>query len=267
MERLLTLSVCLLFFCPLYAQNESMDPGAANEGLGGITTTSKGAHAVAANPAGISYISGRQVRVSASVPFGMTSLSSTTAAYLFPFKKGIKAAATVSRFGNKFYSDQSISAAVAHHIGFIRLGGRLNLTEVRMQETRTRFVPVAEFGGIVEALSSLCFGAYVYNFNLGRISKSDYLPVEMKAGMSWTPFSNTLVRLELDQQFGFPAMIRTGLQYTVSEMVFLRSGVSTHPLQTHWGAGLAFKNWTGDYAVVSHPYLGFSHYLSLSYLL
>jgi hypothetical protein len=85
----------------------------------------------------------------------------------------------------------------------------------------------------------------------------------MKAGISYKPFKKLMLNLETEKDIDYPAMVKAGVEYEIVTHLFLRTGITSKPFVNHFGIGFSRKHFHFDYALRTHPVLGFSHHLSL----
>jgi len=127
---------------------------------------------------------------------------------------------------------------------------------------------VIEFGGTAEINNHLVFGAHIYNLNQAKILKSEkeYIPVIMKAGLSYHPSKKLMINVETEKELDFKAIFRGGIEYAIIEKLNLRTGISSNPFSNYFGAGIFHKNISIDYAFSTHSSLGPTNQLSISYI-
>jgi hypothetical protein len=70
---------------------------------------------------------------------------------------------------------------------------------------------------------------------------------------------------ELENDFDDHFILKTGIEYTIIEKLFLRTGVSGKPYQLSAGIGFQMKKLTLDLASTYNPYLGNSPSVSFQY--
>jgi hypothetical protein len=70
---------------------------------------------------------------------------------------------------------------------------------------------------------------------------------------------------ELENDFDDHFILKTGIEYTILEKLFLRAGVSGKPYQLSAGIGFQVKKLTLDLATTYSQYLGNSPSVSFQY--
>lgn len=106
----------------------------------------------------------------------------------------------------------------------------------------------------------------LYQAKIDREEK-EYIPITMKAGISYHPFEKLILTLETEKQLQYKPSYRSGLEYAIIEKFKVRAGCSLHPFINYFGAGFKDKRISFDYALSRHPVLGISQQLSITYIL
>ncbi len=108
-------------------------------------------------------------------------------------------------------------------------------------------------------------------FNPARVKLSDYndyneyVPVVFKLGVRYDFSENLLVITEVEKDILNSPILRVGIDYKLSDMFFVRGGVSTGVVAYSFGMGINVKNFKFDIATSVHQVLGASPQVSLQY--
>lgn len=266
MVRHILFFVCLQYPIFLFAQSDGKNPGAKSAALGSTSSVIAGAESIFGNSAGLTHVKKKTILIAPALPYGMSALAVYSAAFILPLKNGTGAIAT-SKYGNTYYNEQKVNLAYAHKIDFMSLGAAVNVSRINISEYGSRTAIIGQLGGRAELNPKLVFGANIYNLNLAKISKGENLPVIMQAGLCWQAIESVSLLLETEKELTSNQSIKTGLEYKIKDFLFLRSGFSTAPAKAHLGIGLQNRKWDVNYAGITNPFLGMSHYFSLHYKL
>lgn len=187
-----------------------------------------------------------------------------------PLRDELAAGFSVQRFGDKLYNELSFGLGVAHRINRISLGLKINYRQVAVNApslSLSKKALVVEMGGIAQLSSTVYLGAHVYNLAQGTFSGdgSINLPTVLKTGLTYIPTKSLGLSAEFVKNTDYPASLRAGLEYEVISNLFVRTGIASKPYTNHFGLGFVSGNFTVDYAATSHPYLGWSHHVTLAY--
>lgn len=265
------LFIAVIFFTALpaglTAQTGNTESGAQAYGMGNASVTLGGEWALFHNPAGISHCTNPALSFSYLHGWGLVGFGRAAATAVLPFGFG-SFGAGVHRFGDELYREQTLSLAFANRIGFARLGGRLSYLEVCAEGFGRKGTFIGDFGGVVELIPSVIFGAQISNFTSASLLESEEaaLPVVLKAGISFRPAEALMINADLVVEDMETAFLRLGLQYLVAEAFSFRAGYET--LGSGYFAGLGFRrNHFGfDTAMGYNAYLGFSQQVSVSFI-
>jgi hypothetical protein len=171
------------------------------------------------------------------------------------------------RFGDELFSKQKLALGWAHQISRMGIGVQANYWQHHMEGYGTRGNLAIDVGGVANIIPKLTFGLHIANVNQAKLSEEERIPTVVQAGLAYTPVAPFLLTIETEKDVDNEAVFKLGMEYKIIEKLSLRTGISTQPLQMHYGMGLNLKKFTIDYALITHPQLGFSIQLSVSYRL
>jgi hypothetical protein len=253
----------LIILCPFLSAQ--VLPGARQTALcNSDIAVSDDIFAIFNNPAGLSQIGWREIGVYYSPsPFGLNELANGFAAYSEPTGLGTFSLGAMT-YGyslyreNKFllsYSKQIvkdifIGAAVNYHLVSIRNYGSDGAVYFNIG-TLAYFTPDVHFGFSIMNLNQATFG-----------SEDDQIPMVFNMGFSFSYSDALLLSLSLTKDNRYKTSVNGGLEYLIRELLFIRSGISTHPFQYSGGTGIHLSHFTFDYAFFLHQELGITHQIS-----
>jgi hypothetical protein len=203
--------------------------------------------------------------------YGYEGIGTLAVGAIMPVNDELGVALTIQRFGDKLYNQSAIGIAAGHKIGRFSLGLKANYLQSAVSAPSLSFsrrAIVLEFGGIVELSSKFFFGAHAFNVTQSSYS-GDYgrrVPTVLRAGFAYHPQTNITLSTEVEKDTEQPLAIKAGLEYQIWKQLFLRTGVASRTLTSHFGAGFRTRGFLIDYAVHTHAQLGLSHHFSLGYV-
>lgn len=252
------------------AQNGPTAIGARSWGIANTTVSTSDINSVFNNIAGLGGIEQAAIITSYDSHFGFSGLNTMAFAGVMPLSNDLTSGFSVQRFGDKLYNELAMGIGAGHRIGRFSLGLKINYLQTAITAPSLSFSNkafVVEFGGIARLSSKLFFGAHLYNLTQSSYSGiyGNKVPTVLRAGLLYLPVKKLQWSTEINKNTDLPLSFKTGLQYEVADKVWLRTGISTQPLTNHFGAGLIASKFCFDYAVHTHPQLGWSHHLSLAY--
>jgi len=261
----------IFFLCSIQAeictaQTINYDFGARSKGMGHSNTVMVDEWAIFNNVAGISGVENGSVVFGYDRFFRIEGFNRVGAAVIQPFNFGT-IGASAFRFGDELLSEQIFSTAFSNKIGFVRLGARANYYQIRIEESGTASAFYLDFGGIVELIPDLIFGAFISNLTVSKLSNPERtkLPVVMKIGISYQPTDEITFNVDVQKDVEFDPLFKIGLEYRILSKICLRTGINTNPFQAFFGAGLVLNRFKIDYAVGSQQLLGMSHQASVTF--
>jgi hypothetical protein len=240
--------------------------GARSMGLGHASATILDEWAFFNNISGLAKIEKPTAILSYQNYYGLSLLNSIGAGVVFPFHQ-LGIGIGVQKFGDQYYNETSIGIGTAHNIGNVNLGLKINYHQISIEEIGVKRNLVLEFGGIAEISKQLSFGGHIYNLTQSKINKEkkEFIPVVMKAGLSYKPYYKLILNIESEKQIYFRPLFKTGIEYSIIEKLKIRIGITLNPSRFFCGVGFSDKRFAINYAMCNHPVLGNSHQLSINY--
>jgi len=123
---------------------------------------------------------------------------------------------------------------------------------------------ISTFGIDIGVLSSLrdkiIIGAFIKNINspsFGKGSSLQYLPRKLSIGVTYSPFEKLKTNFQIEKLLGrSDNQFRVGLEYTLNELLILRSGIQMEP--NRFGVGFVYtpnKSINISFGLLTHPVL------------
>ncbi len=262
----------LLFFFVADAANDNFPIGARAIGLGNAVAANEDAWSTFNNIAGIARLDKVNVGAFFERRYSFSSFDQFAAVgslplAITPLKYG-NVGVGMYRLGNDLYNEHRFNVGFAHNIMGVNLGIQAEYVQVAISEWSSKGNVVINFGGQVQIVKNLRFGAHIYNINQAKIAtyKDERIPTIMKAGLSYIPFNRLQLNVELEKDVEKLARFKAGLEYGLYDKVFFRTGININPIKYFFGLGFVTKSVGLHYAVSVHEQLGLSHSLSISYI-
>ncbi|PWJ60255.1 hypothetical protein CLV98_101436 [Dyadobacter jejuensis] len=255
----------------LFAQGEPFVMGARAWGLGNATVTLSDPYAIGSNVAGIATITDPLIFSSVDTYYSIPGIHTLTFGGVLPIGTDRAGGFTICRFGDQLYNEVHLGIGVGHKLDWASLGVKVNYLQVAYNLpswVSSQQAVSVELGGIIELSNQLCLGAHIYNLLQGSFSGAvgSRLPTVLKLGGRYRPIEELSLVSEINKNSTHPLVFKVGLDYRVFKVLSLRTGLSSGPMTQHFGAGFRLEAFRFDYAVHSHPHLGWSQHLSLGYL-
>ncbi|MBK6754489.1 MAG: hypothetical protein IPG69_13055 [Flavobacteriales bacterium] len=267
MRRLTSLLLCLraLALCA-GGDNTPVGPRIAGMGQAGVTLIDL--WSVHHNQAGLAGLTKITVGAHYQRHFLSEELSQQGLAVAIPLGKG-----TIAVSGNSLGFDlyRETKAGVAYAMRFgegLRAGVQLNYFNVRLGENYgSRSMMTAELGIQARLTDKLWIGAHLYNPTRAELGGpyDEKVPTILRVGLGYTFSEKLVITGEVAKDIDRQEQFHAGIEYRPINALFLRTGVSTGPVQGHFGAGVRVKNFDIDLAVAYRSLLGPTPMIGLNY--
>jgi hypothetical protein len=220
------------------------------------------------NPAGLIKVTDFQCSAF-MIPeqFGLKELKTIAVAAAAPVSFG-SVGMTAVKFGFDLYSETEIGLAVANKIDRnISVGISVSYNHLAL----ARYGTAGSFficGGFIAHMSEgVDAGFNMYNITssvLGRTKEN--IPQVFDLGTCWSPFDRLKISLDIEKDIHFPASLKAGIEQIFYSIVAIRAGAATNPDKYSWGIGVRCGSVEFGYAGYSHPDLGWTHQIEVSYI-
>lgn len=245
-----------------FSQFEFVDIGAKPISLGGaFTSLANNSDAIFYNPAGISQLMFRELSVFYSpAPFGLKELAYGTASYVEPTKFGSIGVAGKT-YGFELYREVTATLNYANNYkGRIRYGANFNYYHLSIKNYGSASTFGIDVGMLANLTDYLKWGFAAFNLSRAKIGQSrEKLPQVYRAGFTFQMRKDLLLTAEIEKDTRYTTSFKSGIEYSLLDMIDLRAGVSSAP--TRFSAGVSFKYslFEIEYAFYNHQDLGLTH--------
>ncbi len=215
---------------------------------------------------------------------GLSKLSQLTTAFAYEARPALlganRLAASISsptkigswglgifRFGDDVYSEHMVSLGFGNQIGNTSLGAKVNYTQYRAENFGVNSAMSVDFGGVTKITSQISIGAYITNLTQSKLIGSDgeRLPTQLVAGVGFRPSEKVLLATEIQKDLAYQATWRSGMEYSVYQKIFFRTGFNLNPNAAFFGLGAQKRNIKFDYAIRLGQLIGTAHQASVVY--
>lgn len=256
--------IFILFHTPLYAQT---NPGPRSISMGSAGMALQDVWSLQQNSAGIAGIERTIFAIGYEQHFLNPELSTQSALFVFPFKHNVFGL-SFQRYGFSDFMEQTAAFAYSRNFGntlSLAIGFKYHqLAVVNYGSSRAFSV---EAGMQYRLNDRIWIGCHISNPGRSRYeehSGSD-IPVTLSFGSSFLFSNKVLIISDIQKDLDAGIDLKLGLEYKLIMWFSLRGGISVNPFKQYGGFGLNYQRFAVDAAISSHPSLGFSPNLSLSY--
>lgn len=267
--RLRTIATTLVLL-PLsaLAGGEHLPVGARFAGMGNASITLVDLWSVRQNQAGLAGLESPIAGAFYQQHWLSPDLAMQGLAFALPVGKGCFAVSGNS-FGNTLYTERQFGLAYAMRLNDgLRVGVQLDYLGLRFGEGYGSVGAVtAELGLQAKLSEHLWIGAHLYNPNRATLGGpyDEQVPTELRAGLGYTFNERVLLTAEAEKDIDRDERYHVGIEYRPAKVLFLRTGVSTGPVQAQFGAGFRLRQVDVDLAVAVRSQLGATPMINLNY--
>ena len=243
--------------------------GARQSGMGGNGVVLSDVWSSFHNQAGLANIKGISTGVYFSNSFNISNMGTKAFAFAMPVVKNGSFGVNYTRFGYSAFSENKFGLAYSMRLGK-RLTGGIQIDYFLMQQGLD-YGSIGAFAGEIglmsEPIDNLIIAAHVFNpWSAGYgDDASQKLPTILRVGVGYNFSEKVIFSIEGEKDIDLPAVLRAGVEYNVVAGLFLRTGISTNPVEFAFGAGYNYNNIQLDFSFIRHSILGYYPQFSLNY--
>ena len=263
------LVILLLLSSPLiHAGGEDLPMGARFAGMGYSGLALSDLWSIRLNPAGLAALDVPAAGIFYQQHFLSPDLAHQGLAVAIPLGKGTLGIGA-DRFGYSLYNQSKGSLGYAMRFGEnIRAAVQFDYLSVRLGENYgSAGAFTAEIGMQARLTDELWIGAHAYNLNKAKLGGpyDEAIPTILRAGLVYTFSPKLLMTADVEKDIDRGEQFRFGAEYHPNSVLFLRTGISTGPVQGHFGAGIRYKQLDIDLALAVRSQLGATPMIGLNY--
>jgi len=246
-------------------------PGSARSlSLGGATTSlSSEASHLFSNPASLGYFSKKEIQLSWSELFGLEELSSGDFCFTIPLNKRLTLGTEYNIFGkNDYYQENLVILGIGIKVcESISLGTNLKYYQLSFPSPYGDFRTLGiDLGFLSQIKEKAQIGLALKNINQPElIESSEKIPFSYSFGISLYPYKQVLLSADLYKTRAEEEELRFGQEIKLFSNLALRFGTKSAPACYSLGSGVELDKLRFDYGYLSHPVLGGSHKVTLSF--
>jgi hypothetical protein len=235
--------------------------------MGNIATLHTDVWSALANPAGLGIAPSFAVGIQHEQRYSIPGLGVNALAAVFPVWGGGIGLSLAnigfseqgeSRFGIQLGRKlgRNIAAGVSFHTHLLRFPA----------EYQNAYALSADAGVYTTPLPHFSIGVYVSNLSFSHFNNEarDRLPVVFHWGLGYEIAPAITLCAEVEKDVYAPLRAKTGTEYYIFKILYIRLGILSQPFEIHYGLGYRYHIFQVDFALYRHPVLGFSPQLSIS---
>jgi hypothetical protein len=260
--------VLLFSFRQLNAQIGNDFIGARSAALGGYNVTLVDVWSSTNNQAGLGFLTDFSSGICYENRFLLKETSYKSAAVVLPVKSGALGL-SVASFGYSAYSETKVGLSFGQRFGKkIALGIQLNYLNTGLnKEYGSKTTLTGAIGLIAKLSQELTLGVHVYNPTRSKLLAygNQRVPTLMKLGVDYCFSEKVMLAVSTEKELAFAAIFNAGLEYQMTELFYLRGGISTNPSKYAFGLGMQLKEFNVEISSSFHQTLGITPSISICY--
>jgi hypothetical protein len=218
------------------------------------------------NQAGIAGLTSPVVAAGYENRYGVKELSTQSAVFAIPIKN-YAIGASFQSYGVDNYNEIKSGLSLAKSFGpklFLAVG--VNYHQLKISNYGSNSTVSVEVGLQYKAFPKLWLATHISNPNQSKYNEAvQIIPAHIQFGASYIFSDQLLITSEIEKVLDNQADFKTGIEYKVVKFVALRGGISVNPFKQYAGFGVNYQKVMVDFAVASHPVLGYSPQISVGY--
>jgi len=264
------LVVSFIFLKLSFGAFEEKPSSAKSLSLGGANSSlsSESSH-LFSNPASLGFLSKREIQLSWSQLYDLKELSSGDFYFSFPLNKRLTLGTGYNIFGkNDYYKENLIIFGLGVKVSnYLSLGTSLKYFQLSFPSPYGDFSTLGfDFGSLFQIKEKVQLGLALKNINQPELIKdSEKIPFSYSVGISFYPYKQVLLSADLYKTKAEEEELRFGQEIKLFPSLALRFGMKTSPACYSLGSGFELDKLRLDYGYLSHPTLGGSHKVTLSF--
>ncbi len=266
MRKLFSFILLIVTFS-LSAQNGATNAtGARSNGVANASVSFKGINGIFNNQAGLADLKEMGFLLAAEQRFLIADLNNFGGGFALPTNSGTFGL-SINYFGFESYNESKIGLSYARKLmEKLSLGIQFDLLSTQIAENGSKTFLTFEAGLQSELIDNLLIGVHIYNPIQLEIIEDEFLPSIVRAGATYTASKKLMLHVELEKDFDFPFIFKSGVEYALIDDFWIRVGVQTNPTALSFGLGYYMKNgFRFDLASNYHQDLGFSPSIGVGY--
>lgn len=261
--------VLVSLFPSLLIGQEVVNPSSRVQALAGTSVVLSGSWSVFGNQAGLAGVKRFEIGGSFLNQFLVDELSTRAGFLAFPIQSSVFAV-SLYQFGKFPFRREKYGFAYAKHLSE-RLSFGLQFNYYRLlfpEENRMVGSSGLELGIQYMVNKQFLLGGHLVNPYKTKIkinSGSFQYRSLVNVGALYRLSDSFCMVSELENEFANHITVRTGMEYSIMDRIFLRGGISGKPYQLSAGFGFQVEKLIIDLATSYHQYLGNSPSVSFQF--
>lgn len=262
MKKIASTLFCICISITIFGQFGINNAGSRTNAMGDASTSLIDGFSAANNQGAMAFVENTTLAVSAISYYQFEDLTSAWLAFTLPTQSAGTFGFTFNFRGDATF--QYNKAGVAYGLQlFEQLGIGIQLNGLRTIITQLEdgWAATGEIGLYYTPVNAFAASFRVFNAAQTKIGggiPDDQLPTIVNLGLAYIPSDIFGIYLDGELNTSENFRIKTGIEYLIENVLFVRGGFMTNPAQYTIGIGLVLDNFFLNGATQFHPQLGMS---------
>jgi hypothetical protein len=256
-----------LIFLALFAVAQN-NKGARITAMGNTSAALFDIWSITSNPAGIT----REKTATAAVNYTKflfgDELSEQSVAFVAPVKDNFFGL-SVNRYGISEFNEIKAGVVIAKQFGGeLSIGLKANYHQVKITNYGNSNAFSIDVGANYLLNKEINLGLYVNNPSSQKYTSTLIeadIPVAAHFGATYQPSNKVILATTITKYLDRKFDVGIGIDYNFYDFLSLRGGLTAKPFQQYFGLGVNYQKFKLDLATSSHPQIGFTPQIGLSY--
>lgn len=251
----------------LFSRASGQNPGPRLVAMGSGGTAVQDIWSLQQNPAGVAEFKRSAFAIAYERHLLMPELSTQTALFILPYDRNV-VGFSFERYGITEYREQKAGLSYARRFGnSFRLALAIKYFQLTISQYGSAKAFSVEAGFQLNISDNFVIASHIVNPVRSKYQNfsGSNLPVKLSFGASFRFSDRLLMISDLRKQLNYPIDVTTGIEFSVIKWFLLRGGASVNPFKQYTGFGVKSDKIHLDFAVSSHPRLGYSPQIALGY--
>lgn len=264
----------LLLFCLVFTGVKSQSyltyAGARSSALSDATVTVSDVFSTFSNQACLAELDKKEIGASVLNRFTVKELNTEALAFALPLKnnKGVFGL-SLNNYGYNLFNRKKVGLAFSKKLSNVFSAGiQIDYLNTKIGDGYGSKSTFTIEGGVLARINDkLKAGVHIFNPIRAKLANYDdeRIPVIMTAGLSYKLTEKVLAAAEVFKPIDDKAIYKFALEYNPVNILYVRGGVSSDPVQFTFGAGLKLNNLYIDISSGYYDPLGYSPSAGLRY--
>ncbi len=259
----------LFLYTDSLSANNNYPLGSRAAAMGNAAVAISDLWAVHHNQAGLAALSSFQAGFHHENKFMVPEFGLQALALALPVKPGT-IALSYTYFGFSKYNESKLGLAFGRRFGeSFSAGIQVNYLHTYIADDFGDNSSLTVEGGfIAQPVTGLFIAAHIYNPNRTKIQTyyNEPVPTILRFGLAGLLGDRILAVFEAEMETAQKAVYKAGVEMGVLGSLYLRTGISSSPVQSSFGIGYILNRLVADLAFTNHQILGFTPHFTISYI-